>query len=122
MKLTALTVAAGVLAASGGVKATLTAPTHAPKVNTKWYYSVRVTNGGKPAAARLTAQILDPIGGVNPVDYDGTKKPIKNFPMKGTFRDYIIWPSDAKGFKLTLRLTVKAAGTTKVLRYSVTPR
>ena len=121
MKLTALTVAASVLAA-GGVKATLTAPTHTPKVNTKWYYSLRVTNGGKPAAGRLTAQILDPIGGVNPVDYDGTKKPIKNFPFKGSFRDYIIWPSDAKGFTLTLRLTVKAAGTTKVLKYSVTPR
>src|SRR5215831_12795391 len=121
MKLTALTVAASVFAA-GGVKATLTAPTHTPKANTKWYYTVRVTNGGKPAAARLTAQILDPIGGVNPVDYDGTKKPITNFPFKGTFRDYIIWPSDAKGFKLTLRLTVKAAGKTKVLRYTVTPR
>ena len=122
MKLTALTVAASVLAAGSGVKATLTAQTHTPKVKTKWYYSVRVTNGGKPAAARLTAQILDPIGGVNPVDYDATKKPITNFPFKGTFRDYIIWPADAKGFTLTLRLTVKTATAKKVLKYSVTPR
>jgi hypothetical protein len=121
MKLTALTLAASVLAA-GGVKATLTAPTHTPKVNTKWYYTVRVSNGGKPAAARLTAQIIDPIGGVNPVAYDGTKKPIKNFPFKGTFRDYVIWPADARGYPLTLRLTVKAATTTKVLKYRVTPR
>ena len=121
MKLTALTVAASVLAA-GGVKATLTAQTHTPRVNTKWYYSVRVTSGGKPVAGTVTAQILDPIGGVNQVVYDGTKKPIKNFPFKGTFRDYIIWPAESKGFRLTLRLTVKAAGATKVLRYPVTPR
>lgn len=121
MKLTALTAAASVLAA-GGVKATLTAQTHAPKVDTKWYYSVRVTNGGQAAPARLTAQIIDPIGGVNAVAYDGTKKPIRNFPFKGTFRDYIVWPAEARGYGLTLRLTVRAGATTKVLKYRVTPR
>ena len=43
-------------------KATLTAPTHTPKVNKKWYYVVRVTDlHGKPIKARLTAQIKDPV-------------------------------------------------------------
>jgi hypothetical protein len=121
MKLIALLAAVGALA-GGAVKATLTAPTHTPKVNTKWFYIVRVTEGGKAASARLTAQIVDPLGSAHPVTFDATKKPIKNFAFKGTFRDYVIWPADSRGIPLTLRLTIRVGTTKKVLTYRVTSR
>jgi hypothetical protein len=119
MKLIALALATGALAA-GSVKATLTAPTHTPKVKTKWFYTLRVTDGGKPASARLTAQIVDPIGGVHPVAFGSSTKPIRNYAFKGTFRDYVIWPADSRGVPLTLRLTVRVGATKKVLSYRVT--
>jgi hypothetical protein len=101
------------------LKATLTAPGHAPKVNTKWRYTLRVTSGGRPAAAKLTAQIVDPIGGMHPVDLGVTKKPITNYPIKGTFRDFIIWPRSSDGIPLTLRFVVRAGGKTTTIRYRV---
>ena len=121
MKVLALLAATGVLAAAP-VRATFNAPTHSPKVRTKWYYTVRATSGGKPASARITAEIVDLLGSAHPVDYDGTKKPIVNRPFQGTFRDYIIWPPESRGFKSTLRITVKAGATKKVLTYAVVPR
>jgi hypothetical protein len=108
-------------------KATLIAPTHTPKVTTKWYYTVRVTDlSGKPIAARLTAQIKDPTGQVHPVKYGATKKNITNWRFTGRFRDYIIWPADSKLADylggLVLRATVKAGGAKVVLTYRVKPR
>src|SRR5438552_6623424 len=97
--------------ASGSVQATLSASTHTPKINTKWYYVLRVTQGGRPAAARITAQIVDPIGNAHPVQLGATKRNITNYPIKGTFRDYVIWPSDSRDIRLTLRITVRAGGT-----------
>ena len=108
-------------------KAKLTAPTHTPKVKTKWYYVVRVTDlQGKPIKARLTVQIKDPIGGLSPVQYGATKKNITNWPFTGRFRDYITWPPDSKLSDslggLVLRATVKARGAKVVLTYRVKPR
>jgi hypothetical protein len=103
------------------VKATLSAPGHAPKINTKWHYTLRVTSGGKPVAAKLTAQIVDPIGGKHAVDLGLTKTPITNYPVKGTFRDFVIWPRSSNGIPLTLRLVVRAGGTTKTISYHVVP-
>ena len=121
MKLIAAALATATLA-SGSVRATLSAPTHTPKIKTKWYYVVRVTEDGKAAAARITAQIVDPIGGVHPVDFGPTTKPIRNYRIKGTFRDYIIWPSDSRGIRLTLRITVRVGTTKKVVKYWVVAR
>jgi hypothetical protein len=122
LKLVALLIAAsGLLAGASGVKATLTAPTHTPKINVRWPYTVRVTNDGKAASARITAQIVDPLGGVNPVQYDGTKKNITRWPFKGVFRDYVIWPASSRGIPLTFRLTIVVARTKKVINYRVTP-
>lgn len=103
------------------MKATLTAPGHAPKIGTKWHYTLRVTQKGRPAAAKLTAQIVDPIGGVHPVDLGLTKKPITGLPVKGVFRDFIIWPGDARDIQLTLRFLVRAGGKTTTIRYRVVP-
>lgn len=108
-------------AAVAPLHATLTAPGHTAKVGTHWNYAVHATRGGKPVAARLTEQIVDPIGGRHPVTYANTRKPITNWPFKGTFRDYIIWPRSSRGVPLTLHLVVRSRGTTKVIKYVVTP-
>ena len=107
--------------ATAPVKATLTAPGHAPKINTKWHYTLRVTAAGRPVSARITAQIVDPIGGAHPVDLASTKKPITNYPIKGVFRDYVIWPSSSRDIPLTLRFRIRAGGQTTTLRYRVVP-
>ena len=121
MRVIAAALAAATVATSP-VKATLSAPGHTPKVNTKWHYTLRVTQGGKPVSGRLTAQIVDPIGGTHPVLFGATKKPITNRAFKGTFRDYIVWTGESRGVPLTLRLTVRAGTAKKVLTYGVTAR
>jgi hypothetical protein len=104
------------------VKATLTAPTHTPKLNTHWYYTVRATQDGKLIAGRLTAQIVDPIGGLHPVRSGSGTKPITNVPFKGVLRDYIIWPASSFGIPLKLRVVVTVGGVKHTTSYAVTPR
>ena len=104
-----------------GIKATLKTPATQPKVNVKWPYSIKVTDlTGKPVRATVTAVVIDPLGTVHPMDYGptgppnpGPPKPITNWPFKGTFRDYMIFPPRCDGWRtqlggLTLRWTVKA--------------
>src|SRR5919198_3610210 len=92
-------------------KATLTAPTHTPKVNVKWFYTVRATDAaGKPIRATLTTQIVDPFGGVHAVEFGDTHRLVTAFPFTGVFRDFIRFPSDSKGFRVTVRFTVRAKG------------
>ncbi|HEU0303412.1 MAG TPA: hypothetical protein VFR32_02410 [Gaiellaceae bacterium] len=130
-----LTLVVPIAGAAVGIKATLKAPSTQPKVNVKWPYSIKVTDlKGRAVSARLTAVVIDPLGTVHPMDYGptgppnpGPPKPITNRPFKGTFRDYIIFPPDARLANtlggLTLRWTVKAkiAGKTytKVLKRAV---
>ena len=102
-------------------KVTLDAPGHSPKVKTHWAYSVTVTRAGKPAKATITAQIVDPIGGVHPVQFGLTTRTIKAFPFTGTFRDFVIWPAESRGIPLTFRLTVRSGPAKKVLAYHVVP-
>jgi hypothetical protein len=94
-----------------------------PKGGDEVVYTILVTDlAGKPIKARITVQIVDPLGSVHPVQYANTKKNLTNWPINGHFRDYIIWPrSSAIGISLTLRVTVKAAGGKTVLNYSVQP-
>lgn len=120
MKVIAAALATAALA-TAPVKATLSAPGHTPKVKTKWHYTLRVTQGGRPVAARLTAQIVDPIGGVHVVQFGSTTRDIKNFPIKGVFRDYIIWPGSSDGIPLKLRFLIRTGGKSTKLEYRVTP-
>jgi hypothetical protein len=132
-KLAAFALALFVIPVAGaavGMKATLKAPAAEPKVNVKWWYSIKATDlQGKPIRARLTAQIVDPNDTVHPIEYGPTKKPIVNWPFKGTFRDYLIFPSSARLANLlgglTLRWTVKAKiggkTYTRVLKRKVKP-
>jgi hypothetical protein len=104
-------------------KARLTAPTHHPKAGTKWFYTLRVNDlNGNPLKARITMQIVDPLGSAHPVQYANTKKNLTNWPINGYFRDYIIWPrSSAIGIGLTLRAIVTTAKSKLILAYSVSP-
>ena len=117
-----LAAAGGLLVAAVPAKVTLSAPGHSPKIKTHWAYSVTVTRGGKPARATITAQIVDPIGGVHPVKFGLTTRNIKAFPFTGTFRDFVIWPAESRGIPLTFRLRVKSGTTTRVVNYRVLPR
>lgn len=126
-------VVAPVTVGATGIRAVLKAPAANPKINAKWRYSITVTTlAGKPVKARLTAHVIDPIGGVHPMDYGptgppnpGPPVPIKNRPFVGTFRDYLQFPPESRFYPLTLRWTVKAKvdgkTKTKVLTRKVTP-
>ena len=121
--LATLALAAGVLGGTATpVKVAIVAPNAAPKVSTHWNYTVRVTAGGKPVAGKLTEQIVDPLGGSHPVQLGLTKINITNRPIKGTFRDFIIWPASSRGIPLTLRVIVTVGKSKHVLTYAVTPR
>jgi len=92
-------------------------------INKRWYYVVKVTQSGKPARVKITAQIVDPLGGTHPVEFGPTTKKIINWPITGTYRDYIIWPTSSRGIPLKLRITlVGAHGTRAVVSYAVVPR
>src|SRR5215510_333538 len=80
-------------------KATLTAATSTPRVNSRWAYTVKVTDGaGKPIAAKITVRIKDPIGGVHPVEFYDRKQNVVAHPIKGVFRDAARWPPSSRGF------------------------
>jgi len=97
-------------AAAAPFKATLTAPTHTPKVNAKLYYTIHASRNGKPIRATVTVQIVDSFGGVHAAQFDNTTKNIVNKLFSGTFRDYVQLPPESRGFKVTLRAIVRAAG------------
>jgi len=121
--LLALVGVASVPAATPPFRAVLKAPAANPVVNVRWYYSLRVTDlRGRPIAATVTAHMLDPFGGVHPVEYGPTKKPIVGFRFKGMFRDYLEFPPESRGFSLRFRLTVEAKGKRRVLIRQVVPR
>jgi hypothetical protein len=118
---TALAVAPA--AASAPFRVTLTAPTHAPRVNAKWFYVVKATDAaGRPIRATITTQIVDPFGGAHAVEFGDTHRLVVRYPFTGAFRDFIRFPPDARGFRLTVRATVRARGSAVVRSYWVQPR
>ena len=120
--LLALAFAAPSSAATAPFQVTLTAATHTPKVNAHWRYMVEVaTAAGKPIPAQITVQTVDPFGGVHPVEFDCCTKNIVAYPFMGLFCEQIEFPAEARGFKLTFRVVVKARGKTAVRTYWVKP-
>lgn len=104
-------------------KVSLDAPTHTPKVNARWAYTVKaVSRSGDPLRGRLTVQIVDPFGGVHPVEFGNTHRKIVNFRFTGTFRDFVKWPAESRGFRLTFRVTVTSGGKAARLTYWIRPR
>jgi hypothetical protein len=100
------------------------ATTHTPKVNARWPWSIVVTTAaGRLLPATVSATVVDPLGGVHPVEYGCCKRKfITNVRIKGRFADYVQYPLSAKGFRLTFRVTVKTRLGTRVVNYWVKAR
>jgi hypothetical protein len=106
--------------AAAGPLVVFNATTHTPKVNAKWPWSITVTKRGAPLPATISAVVIDPIGGVHPVEYGCCKKKfVTNVKIKGRFADYVQYPLAAKGYKVTFRVTVKTALGKRVVDYWV---
>ena len=107
-----------------GPRVVFHAPTHTPKVNVRWPWSITVSTVARaPLAATISAAIVDPIGGVHPVEYDCCKKKfITNVKIKGRFADKVIYPLASKGYRVVFRVTVKTRLGTRVVNYWVKAR
>jgi hypothetical protein len=116
-----LVVAAFPLAAGAApaFRVVFTASKHTPRVNERWPWSIRVTTpAGKLLPATISAVVVDPIGGVHPVEYGCcAKKFITNVRIRGTFRDFVQYPLSAKGYRITFRVIVRTALGTKAVSY-----
>jgi len=105
-------------------RATLSAPIHTPPVGAKkWWYVVRAANAqGKPLHARLTVEVVDPLGTAHIADAGTSTRKLLNFPFRGRYRDFARWPAASRGYRLTFRVIVKAQGSSRTLTYWVRPR
>lgn len=109
--------------AAAGPVVVFRATTHTPKVNAKWPWSITVTKGGKPLVGTVTAQVIDPIGGVHAVEFGGVKNRfVTNVKLKGRFSDFVIYPAISQGVRVTFRVTVKTAVGKRVVNYWVQAR
>ena len=121
--LLALALPLGALAAPRALLVTFKASGHAPKVNVKWPWAVTASSSGKAVAGTVTAQVVDPVGGVHPVEYGGIKgKFVSNVKFKGRFADFVLFPPISRGVGVTFRVTVKTALGKKVFNYRVAAR
>ena len=104
-------------------RARLSAQTHTPKISTRWGYVVRVQDlAGHQIPARITVQIVDSFGGVHAVQFGKSNRDVTSWPIKGVFRDFVIWPPESRGFRLVFRVTVSTKGQKTRLRYWVKSR
>ena len=116
--------AAGTAGVTAPPRVVFRAPTHTPKVNVRWPWSIRVsTQAGTPLAATISVAIVDPLGGVHPVEYDCCKtRFITNVKIKGRFADKVIYPLASKGFRVVFRVTVKTPLGRRVVNYWIKAR
>ena len=114
-------ISTAVLAVAAPIHVTVQAATHAPRINTHWTYTVRATKDSKPPMGKITVQIVEPIGGVHAVEFGATTKKVTNVAIRGTFRDYMIFPASARGIPLKIRVTVVVGTGRSVVNYAVTP-
>jgi hypothetical protein len=119
VKTLAILAAAGA-AAAATLHVSLAVQTLKPKAGAHWPYKVTATRGGKPAKGTVTAQIVDPLGGVHAVQFGANTKNVTRIPFTGTFKDYVIWPKDAAGFPLKFRVIVRSNGVKKIAGVTVT--
>ncbi|MGA2470105.1 MAG: hypothetical protein ABSG64_05390 [Solirubrobacteraceae bacterium] len=106
-----------VKAASGPLSASLTASTHNPKLNVKMPISVTATLHGKPAHASAKYEFLFS-GAVVSTQYVSHNK---HFTFTGHYADTLIFPSQALGEPLTLRVVINSDGHTVNLNWAITP-
>jgi hypothetical protein len=85
-------------AASSSLVARLYAPNHHPRVNRPWRIRITARNAaGDPVRAEVRYQYL--LAG----QIVGRRS---HYRFRGTFRDTIIWPGAAVGYRLTFRAVV----------------
>ena len=101
--------------------ASLTAPTHRPKANAPWRYTIYVTDlHGRPIAAKVRMQVL--FNGFPAGQVDNGK----TFSFAGTWREPrnapVIWPPASRGRALTFEALVTARGQMKKLDYAIRVR
>jgi hypothetical protein len=108
------------LSAATSLHVTLTTATTKPKAGVHWAYSVDARRGAKAARARVTAQIVDPLGGVHPVGFGAKKGNVTRVPFTGTFKDFVIWPKSSIGYPLKFRVIVVSGGAKKIASTTVT--
>jgi hypothetical protein len=114
----ALTAAALVLAVSAPASASaapftahLKAPNHTPTAGKKWPITVTATRGHTKLSGSVRYQFL----------FDGTvesNQPGHSF-KRGVFHDTLLFPKEAVGYPLTLRVIVKTRYGTVDLNWSV---
>jgi hypothetical protein len=109
------------LALAAAFKATLSAPTHRPRVNRPWPIAIRATDlAGHPIRARLTMRLLYNGIAVGKVDNG------RAYTFTGIWREKkgeeIKYPSAARGQRLTFQALVTARRQTIKLNYWVRPR
>src|SRR6266516_236764 len=102
-------------------KATLTAPTHRPRVNRPWPITIRATDpGGQPIRARVTMRFLFAGVPVGKVDNG------RVYTFTGTWREKkgqeIEFPATSRRQRLTIQALVTARRHTIKLNYWVQPR
>jgi hypothetical protein len=123
-----LAIACAVLAVnSAPFTTTMSTSGHTPKINTKWAYTIKVVDpAGKPIAATISAVVVDPIGGIHPVQLAGggstPGKVLTNYPIRGTLSSTVVWPVTSRGYPLIFRVVVRSAGAKRTIKYTVTPR
>jgi hypothetical protein len=103
---------------SGPLAATLAPSTHTPTINKKWPIVVTAKLSGKPAHAAAKYEFLFD-GAVVMTEYPYSNK---HFAFTGSFHDNLVFPPDAKGEPLTLRVVVSVAGHSVNLDWAVTPK
>lgn len=99
-----------VRASSGGIAATLHAPTHKPRVNVPWHFSFNVTKEGEPTKAKVTYDYL--FGGQ-------VVEKRANYTFTGHFSDVSRWPASSVGYALTFRAVLSVDGKTFYLDYPI---
>ena len=72
--------------------------------------------------ARLTVEVVDPLGTAHPAEVGTSKRKLVDFPFRGRYRDFAEWPAAARGYRLVFRVTVVAGGAQKRVTYWVRPR
>jgi hypothetical protein len=113
-------------AEAGSFVARLKAPGHHPTAGRNWTIEVSArTSSGRPVRATAFYQFL--YGGrVVSTQYPSPPPhPDRNtpFPFRGSYRDPVVWPARAVGYKLTFRVVVRSPGRgTRKLDYWVRVR
>ncbi len=110
----ALAMALPAPAAAASISAHLSAPNHSPVAGKKWYITVTVSRGHQKLSGSVKYQFL----------YDGQKvstQPGHSF-KGGVYRDWLLFPKEAVGQPLTLRVVVTTKYGTVDLDWAVKAR